>query len=107
MPSETGADLTTEHGGAVDQTVDPGGGGIILLKVQLELHEEHGNTSGYRDRGGWFFIAFLHNSLQNVTLINFLYGSLMLHKSEPILFFIFAVEMISLSGSKKTISSLS
>lgn len=44
------AGRTTEHGDAVDQTVDPGSGGIILFKVQLELHKEHGNTSGYRDR---------------------------------------------------------
>lgn len=41
--------FTTEHGDAVDQAVDPGGGGVILVKVQLELHKEHGNTSGDRD----------------------------------------------------------
>lgn len=43
--------FTTEHGDAVDQAVDPGGGGVILVKVQLELHKEHGNTSGDRDGG--------------------------------------------------------
>lgn len=54
LPSDTGTDgLTTEHGGGVDQTMDPGSGGIIPLKVQLELHKKHGNTSGYRDRGSW------------------------------------------------------
>lgn len=61
LPSDTGSDgLTTEHGGGVDQTVDPGGGGVIFLKVQLELHKEHGNTSEYRDGGEVRFSAFLY-----------------------------------------------
>lgn len=48
------AGLTTKHGGAVYQAVDPGSGGVILLKVRLELHKEHGDTSAYRDMGtGW------------------------------------------------------
>lgn len=68
LPSDAGAGgLTTEHGGGVDQTVDPGCGGVILLKVQLELHKEHGHTSGYRDMGRRVDLVHFYtfNSLQN------------------------------------------
>lgn len=40
--------LTTKHRGGVNQTVDPSSCGIILLKVRLELHKEHGHTSGQK-----------------------------------------------------------
>lgn len=41
--------LTTKHSGGVYQAVDPGSVGVILLKVHLELHKEHGDTSAYRE----------------------------------------------------------
>lgn len=48
--------LTEDHGHAVDHTVNPGSGGVILLEVLLEVHKENGNTSEHRDKrgeGGW------------------------------------------------------
>lgn len=42
MNGSTALTLTAEHRHAVDHAVDPGGGGVIPLKVQLELHEENG-----------------------------------------------------------------
>lgn len=52
MSSSTDVSLTAEHCHAVDHAVDPGSGGVVLLKVQLELHEENGKTSGQRPGGG-------------------------------------------------------
>lgn len=42
MNRSTALTLTAEHRHAVDHAVDPGGGGVVPLKVQLELHEENG-----------------------------------------------------------------
>lgn len=36
--------LTTEHGGAVHQAVDPGSGRVVRLKMSLKLHKEDGDT---------------------------------------------------------------
>lgn len=52
MNCRTDRTLTAEHRHAVDHAVDPGSGGVILLKVQLELHKENGKTSGQRTKGG-------------------------------------------------------
>lgn len=51
--------LTTEESDRVNETVDPGGGGIIPLKVQLELNKEHGDTSEGTDRGRLDLVLFL------------------------------------------------
>lgn len=42
--------------------MDPGGGGIILLKVQLELHKEHGDTSEGTDRGRLDLVLFYESA---------------------------------------------
>lgn len=71
--SKSDACLTTEHGGAVDHTVDPSSGGVISLKVHLELHEEHGNASVWRDqrRNSFSPVSFTTNCNYSSKTVNY------------------------------------
>lgn len=61
--SERVAFLTTQHGGGVNHTVDPSRGGVILLKVHLELHKKYGDASGWREQNRRFIAVHFHGKL--------------------------------------------